>query len=117
MHNGDRIERVYIGEEYDEVMELPNLVDIQLLSYERFLQRESLIKGEPLNIQGLEDVFQTVFPVESPNGDMILEYTHYTLDEENIKFSEAECKQKGLTYAVPVKARINLIFQELEQYL
>lgn len=112
MHNGDRIERVYIGAEYEEVMELPNLVAIQLLSYERFLQRESLIEGQPLNLQGLEDVFQTVFPIESPNGDMILEYTHYTLDEENIKFSEAECKQKGLTYAVPVKARINLIFQE-----
>ncbi len=106
------IKRTYIGQEYYEVMDLPNLIDIQLASYERFLQRERILKGEPLNRQGLEDVFQQVFPIESPNGDMLLEYTYYTLDETNIKLDENECKQKGLTYAVPIKARINLIFQD-----
>ncbi|MFP4617198.1 MAG: DNA-directed RNA polymerase subunit beta, partial [Spirochaetaceae bacterium] len=104
--------RTYIGEEFHEVVELPNLVDIQLNSYERFLQRNRLMRGEPLVHQGLEEVFQSIFPIESPNGDMLLEYTHYTLDEESIKFDEEQCKLKGLTYAVPVKARINLIFQE-----
>ena len=68
------IKRVYFGKPYDEVMEIPNLIDIQLSSYERFLQREKLKKGEPLERQGLEDVFQTIFPIESPNGDMLLEY-------------------------------------------
>ena len=111
-NKGNANERVYIGKEYHEVMELPNLIDVQLSSFERFLQRERMRSGEPLRRQGLEDVFQSIFPVESPNGDMVLEYTQYTLDEENIKFSEAECKQKGLTFAVPIKARINLIFQE-----
>jgi DNA-directed RNA polymerase subunit beta len=104
--------RTYIGEEFQEVMELPNLIDIQLNSYERFLQRNRLLAGEPHKVQGLEEVFQSIFPIESPNGDMLLEYTHYGLDEENIKFDEEQCKLKGLTYAVPVKARINLIFQE-----
>ncbi len=112
MQNGNGKNRVYIGAEYVEVMDLPNLVDVQLSSYEKFLQREVLSAGEPLNLQGLEEVFQTVFPIESPNGDMILEYTYYSLDEENIKFSEFDCKLKGLTYAIPVKAQINLIFQE-----
>ncbi len=112
MQSDDRKKRLYVGAEYVEVMDLPNLVDIQLLSYEKFLQREPLQAGSPLKAQGLEEVFQTIFPVESPNGDMILEYTHYTLDEDNIKFSEYECKLKGLTYAIPVKAQINLIFQE-----
>lgn len=112
MQNNGRRKRLYIGEEYVEVMDLPNLVDIQLLSYEKFLQREVLKSGKPLDLQGIEEVFQAVFPIESPNGDMILEYTHYTLDEDNIKFSESECKLKSLTYAIPVKARINLIFQE-----
>ncbi|HPX48228.1 MAG TPA: DNA-directed RNA polymerase subunit beta, partial [Treponemataceae bacterium] len=59
-----------------------------------------------------EDVFRSTFPIESPNGDMILEYDYYELDDEGIKFSEYECKQKGLTYSVPLKARVNLIFQE-----
>ncbi|HUX22643.1 MAG TPA: DNA-directed RNA polymerase subunit beta, partial [Spirochaetia bacterium] len=111
-NKGNAIERVYIGKEYHEVMDLPDLIDVQLSSFERFLQRERMRSGEPLQRQGLEDVFQSIFPVESPNGDMVLEYTQYTLDEDNIKFSEAECKQKGLTFAVPIKARINLIFQE-----
>ncbi|MFO7730855.1 MAG: DNA-directed RNA polymerase subunit beta [Spirochaetia bacterium] len=104
--------RTYIGEEFREVMELPNLIDIQLSSYERFLQRNRLLSGQPLLLQGIEEVFQGVFPIESPNGDMLLEYTHYTLDEKNIKFDEEQCKLKGLTYAVPIKAQINLIFQE-----
>jgi DNA-directed RNA polymerase subunit beta len=93
-------------------MELPDLIDIQTCSYERFLQRERLRNKAPLENQGLEEVFRTTFPIESPNGDMTLEYEYYTLDEESIKLTEHECKQKGLTYAVPLKARINLIFRE-----
>ena len=112
MQSNDRKKRLYVGAEYVEVMDLPNLVDIQLASFEKFLQRDVLRTGNPLRVQGLEEVFQTIFPIESPNGDMTLEYTHYTLDEDNIKFSEYECKLKGLTYAIPVKARVNLIFQE-----
>ena len=106
------IKRQYIGKDYNEVMDIPGLVDIQLASYERFLQQERLRNKESLLDQGLEEVFQSVFPIESPNGDMLLEYTQYVLDEEGIKLDEFECKQKGVTYAVPLKAKINLIFQE-----
>ncbi len=106
------IKRVVVGKRRPDVMELPNLIDIQLSSYERFLQRERLREGKPLLNQGLEEVFRSVFPIESQNGDMRLEYDYYTLEEGSIKFSESECKQKGLTYAVPIKARINLVFLE-----
>ena len=106
------IHRVTVGQEADKVMDLPDLVDIQLSSYERFLQREHMLQGlAPLD-QGLQEVFETTFPIESQTGDMRLEYDHYTLDEDNIKFSEFECKQKGHTFAVPIKARINLVFLE-----
>jgi DNA-directed RNA polymerase subunit beta len=107
-----RIDRVTVGQQSTAVMELPDLVDIQIASFEKFLQREQMRAGEPINVQGLEEVFQSVFPIESQNGDMRLEYGFYILDEENIKMSEAECKQKGHTYAIPVKARINLVFLE-----
>ena len=107
-----KIERLVVGQQSKSVMELPDLVDIQVSSFEKFLQREHMKAGEPVNVQGLEEVFQSVFPIESQNGDMRLEYSHYILDEENIKMSEAECKQKGHTYAIPVKARINLVFLE-----
>jgi DNA-directed RNA polymerase subunit beta len=93
-------------------MDLPDLIDIQLGSYERFLQREKLGSGKALELQGLEEVFRSTFPIESPNGDMVLEYEYYTLDEDSIKFTEQDCKQKGINYAVPLKARVNLIFQQ-----
>ncbi|MFP3089585.1 DNA-directed RNA polymerase subunit beta [Treponema sp. TIM-1] len=105
-------QRTYIGKDIQDVMELPDLIDIQLCSYERFLQRERLRNHQAPAIQGLEEVFRTTFPIESPAGDMTLEYEYYTLDEDNIKFAEQDCKQKGLTYAMPLKARINLIFQQ-----
>ena len=107
-----KIQRTYIGKDFQDVMELPDLIDIQLSSYERFLQRERLRKGETLENVGLEEVFRVTFPIESPNGDMLLEYERYYLDESAMKYSEIECKQKGLTYAVPLKARINLVFQK-----
>ena len=91
-------------------MELPDLIDIQTSSYQNFLQKDRLEKHEPLLEQGLEEVFRSSFPIKSPNGDMSLEYEYYELDEQNIKFDEHVCKQKGLTYSVPLKARINLIF-------
>ena len=106
------VNRQYVGKNIQNFMELPNLIDIQLSSYESFLQKEKLDKKEPLAEQGLQEVFNSTFPIESPNGDMSLEYEYYELDEANIKFDEIACKQKGLTYAVPLKARINLIFNQ-----
>jgi len=104
--------RTYIGKESQDVMDLPDLIDIQLNSYERFLQREKVNKGEKLNLQGLQEVFETTFPIKSPNEDMRLEFEYYTFDEGNIKVTELECKQKGLTYSVPLKARVNLAFTQ-----
>ena len=106
----EKINRKYFGRGYDDVMEMPNLIDIQALSYERFLQRERLKEGGTLRRQGLEDVFQSIFPIESPNADMVLEYTGYNLDENKITLPEKDCKQKGITYAIPIKARVNLVF-------
>jgi DNA-directed RNA polymerase subunit beta len=103
---------MYIGNDIQDVMDLPDLIDIQLSSYERFLQRDKTRNREKVALQGLEEVFQSTFPIESPNSDMKLTYEYYTLDEEAIKFSELDCKQKGITYAVPLKARVNLIFQQ-----
>ena len=101
----------YYEGEYHEFMDVPNLIDIQLSSYENFLQLERLKKGEPLKNQGLEEVFRSTFPIESPNGDMTLDYVGYSLgDKKNKKLDEFECKQKNATYSIPLKATINLTF-------
>ncbi|MDR0463895.1 MAG: DNA-directed RNA polymerase subunit beta [Treponema sp.] len=104
--------RTYIGKDIQDVMDLPDLIDIQLNSYERFLQREKINKGEKPALAGLQEVFETTFPIKSPSEDMKLEYEYYTFDEDNIKVTELECKQKGLTYSVPLKARVNLVFSQ-----
>ena len=106
---GKPINRTYIGAEYDEVCELPDLIGIQKDSYESFLQSNKLRKGEPVDEKcGLEEVFRSVFPIEGPNGEMSLRYESYSLDFDNIKFSETECKKKGRTYSVPLRAVISL---------
>ena len=106
------INRQYYGKDIKSSMDVPNLIDIQTASYEYFLQRKKLEEGKPLEDQGLQEAFKSTFPIESPNGDMTLDYESYQLDFEGIKFSELECKQKGLTYAVPLKAKILLNFKE-----
>jgi len=104
--------RQYIGKDIQDVMDLPDLIDIQLNSYERFLQRDKVSKREKLGLQGLQEVFETTFPIKSQNEEMRLEFEYYTFDEDNMKVTELECKQKGLTYSVPLKARVNLAFTQ-----
>jgi DNA-directed RNA polymerase subunit beta len=58
------INRIEIGTAGPKVMELPDLVDVQLSSYERFLQRETMRAGEPPLRQGLQEVFEATFPIE-----------------------------------------------------
>ena len=107
-----KIVRQYIGKDIKDFMDLPNLVDIQLSSYEWFIQREKLEKGEtPLN-QGLQEVFTSTFPIKNQDESMTLEFNSYSLDFDNIKNSEIECKKKGITYNVPLKADISLVLNE-----
>ena len=107
------INRQYIGKNIQQSMDVPNLIEIQTASYESFLQCDRLKKGEPLLDQGLQNVFNSTFPIKGPD-DMSLEFDFYQLNWENQKFSELECKQKGLTYSVPLNARINLVFGQGE---
>ncbi len=106
---GKSITRTYIGSEFFEVCELPNLIGIQLDSYDKFLQMDRIKAGQdPDPASGLEAVFEGTFPIESPNGEMRLVYGGYTIDYDNIKFSETECKKKGRSFSVPIKATIRL---------
>ena len=123
------INRQYYGKDIQNFMEIPNLIDIQTASYENFLQKEKLLarlpgesdndyakrrrkNGVEPDEKGLQEVFNSIFPIESPNNDMVLEFEHYELAENEIKYSELECKKKGQTYAIPLKAQINLRFVE-----
>ena len=112
MGNGKPLKRFDIGSELPEVCPLPNLIGIQTESYKKFLQLDRIEKGlEPDPAFGLEHVFRQVFPIKSPNDDMYVDYKGYTVDFDGIKYTESECKKKGRTYGVPVKAKLSLVFR------
>ena len=89
-----------------DVLEVPNLIDIQLDSYEWFLQRAAKKKSE----QGLQAVFRQIFPIESNDGNVILDFKEYAFGE--IKYDEAQAREKSQTYAIPLKATLLLIFKD-----
>ncbi|MFH1754329.1 MAG: DNA-directed RNA polymerase subunit beta, partial [Candidatus Latescibacterota bacterium] len=91
-----------------EIMEIPNLLAVQLESYASFLQADASV--DKRKNQGLENVFRSVFPIESPKGKYLLEYHGYIIGEA--KYSEEECKERDLTYAAPLKARMRLVINE-----
>lgn len=92
-----------------DTMEMPNLVEIQVQSYEELLQTNRAAKKRKR--QGLESVFQDCFPIESFDGSCRLEYDGYSLGKP--KYSMAECHKRGMTYAAPLKVKIRLIRQSV----
>jgi len=88
---------------------LPNLIQIQKKSFDWFIQSD-VKDPTKRNNQGLESVFQETFPIESPNGDVVMEYSHYLLGEN--RKDQQECKDTDSTYALPLKAVIRLIIKE-----
>jgi len=85
--------------------ELPLLLDIQVKAYNDFLQRE--ISTEKRTDTGLEEVFREVFPLESYDGQIKLEYISYYLGKE--KYSSTECQRRSMTYSAPLKVKLRLI--------
>ncbi|MBE0567293.1 MAG: DNA-directed RNA polymerase subunit beta, partial [Krumholzibacteria bacterium] len=87
---------------------MPNLLAVQLESYNDFLQVGR--KTEERTMQGIEGVFQTIFPIESTRGHLIMEYISYKTGEP--KYGIEECQERGLTYSVPLKVRLRLVVKE-----
>ncbi len=83
-----------------EVLDMPNLIEVQLNSYKWFLD------------EGLKEVFDDVNPIQDYTGNLVLEFIDYSLDMDNIKYSVEECKERDTTYAAPLKVKVRLINKE-----
>lgn len=94
-----------------EVLQLPNLIEVQKTSYEQFLQAEEPENGR-LD-QGLQSVFSSIFPIADFSGSAVLEFVRYDFDFP--KFDVAECRQRGLTYAAPLKVTLRLIVFDVDE--
>ena len=88
-----------------KVVDIPNLIDMQKLSYERFLQMDT--PPEKREDIGLQAVFKSVFPIYDFTGTSSLEFVKYSF--EDIKDDEEDCIIKGMTYDVPLKLTVRLI--------
>src|SRR3989338_8026213 len=94
-----------------EVAPLPNLIELQRSSYEAFLQMN--VKPEKREVAGLHEVFKSIFPVKYFSGKSQLEYFHYEF--ETPKYDEEECRQRGLTFAAPVKVTFRLVVWDVDE--
>ena len=87
-----------------EVIQPPNMIEIQINSYLEYLQKDVPANQRAAN--GLEAVFREVFPIESYDGRLVLEYVSYTIGDP--KNTEIECLREGITYSVPLYVKLRL---------
>jgi len=84
----------------DEVLDMPNLIEVQKNSYKWFLE------------EGLREVFRDVSPIQDYTGNLVLEFPDYRLETENPKYTVEECKERDATYSAPLKVKVRLINKE-----
>ena len=87
-----------------EVLEMPNLIEVQKNSYDWFLKK------------GLKEVFEDISPITDDSGHLSLEFTDFSLREEEAKYSIEECKERDATYAAPLKVKVRLINKETDSF-
>ena len=86
-----------------EVLDMPNLIEVQKNSYQWFLDT------------GLKEVFEDISPIADYSGHLSLEFTDFTLCKDDVKYSIDECKERDATYAAPLKVRVRLINKETDE--
>ncbi|SVC63942.1 uncharacterized protein METZ01_LOCUS316796, partial [marine metagenome] len=94
-----------------EVAAMPNLIEVQKSSYDKFLQAD--IPEAERGDTGINGVFQSVFPVKDFAETAELHYVKFNLEEP--KYDVEECQQRGMTYAAPLKVTLRLIVFELDE--
>src|SRR5258706_4193636 len=89
-------------------VKLPHLLDVQLRSFESYIQHDVL--AEERALVGLQEVFATVFPISDARGLFSLEFVSYGIGEP--KYSVDECQERDLTFSAPLKATLRLRVRE-----
>jgi DNA-directed RNA polymerase subunit beta len=88
-----------------KIIDIPNLIEIQKQSYDKFLQID--VPNEQRADIGLQGVFKSVFPIKDFSETSSIEFVSYTLDKP--KYDVDECRQRGMTYAAPIKVTVRLV--------
>ena len=93
-----------------EVAEMPNLIEVQKASYDQFLLVDEPKGGRP--DEGLQSVFKSVFPISDFSGASLLEFVKYEFEAP--KYDVDECRQRGMTFAAPLKVTLRLIVFDVD---
>jgi DNA-directed RNA polymerase subunit beta len=93
-----------------EVVRMPNLIEVQKSSYRQFLQMD--VPHEKRGENGLNGVFTSVFPVRDFSDRAMLEYVSFVFDPP--KFDEEECQQRDITFAAPLKVKMQLVVFDID---
>ncbi|MZR15459.1 DNA-directed RNA polymerase subunit beta [Maritimibacter sp. DP07] len=107
---GQKRLRKYYGK-IREVLEMPNLIEVQKASYDLFLNSGD--QPEPMDGEGIKGVFQSVFPISDFNETATLEFVRYEL--EHPKYDVEECQQRDMTYSAPLKVTLRLIVFDVDE--
>ena len=107
---GQKRLRRYYGK-IREVLEMPNLIEVQKSSYDLFLNSGSGM--QPADGEGIMGVFQSVFPIKDFNESSVLEFVKYELEKP--KYDVDECMQRDMTYAAPLKVTLRLIVFDVDE--
>ena len=94
-----------------EVAEMPNLIEVQKASYDQFLLVKEPVGGRP--DEGLQAVFKSVFPISDFSNSSMLEFVKYEFEPP--KYDVDECRQRGMTYAAPLKVTLRLIVFDIDE--
>src|SRR2546427_370362 len=94
-----------------EVAEMPNLIEVQKASYDQFLLVQEPVGGRP--DEGLQAVFKSVFPISDFSNTSMLEFVKYEFEAP--KYDVDECRQRGMTYAAPLKVTLRLIVFDIDE--
>jgi DNA-directed RNA polymerase subunit beta len=107
---GQKRIRRYFGK-IREVLEMPNLIEVQKSSYDLFLRSGD--GDKPADGEGIQGVFQSVFPIKDFNETAVLEFVKYELEKP--KYDVDECQNRDMTYAAPLKVTLRLIVFDVDE--
>ena len=102
--------RKYYGK-IREVLDMPNLIEVQKSSYDLFLNSGD--QESPLDGEGIQGVFKSVFPIKDVNETSIMEFVGYELEKP--KYDVEECQQRDMTYSAPLKVTLRLIVFDIDE--
>ena len=107
---GQKRLRRYFGK-IREVLEMPNLIEVQKSSYDLFLNSGD--QPQPMDGEGIKGVFQSVFPISDFNETSVIEFVDYELEKP--KYDVEECMQRDMTYSAPLKVTLRLIVFDVDE--